>query len=242
MTSTTLAARTATRRAAETTAVDPDDLVHRNLSLVDAIARTAARDLPAHVDVDDLVAYGRVGLIEASRRYDPSYGVAFKTFAWCRIRGAIYNGLRQLTNYRGSSTADLLYQEQATDLLGQAALSRGVVTGGAGPDDLADLEEVVEGVAAAWVLAHGGDDTIDPSPGPEAAAVANDTAARLRACVADLPERERILIEACYFRHQTISDAGAELGLSKSWASRLHARALTHLNELAREAGLDDVA
>lgn len=242
MSSTTVAASAVRTARAETAPVDPDALVHQNLSLVDAIARTAAKDLPAHVDVEDLIAYGRIGLIEASRRFDASYGVAFKTFAWCRIRGAIYNGLRQLTGYRGASTADLLYDEHATDLLGQTAISRGGMTGGAGADDLDGLGDVVEGVAAAWVLAHGGADTVDPSARPDDDAIATDAASRIRACVAGLPEKERFLVEACYFRHQTISDAGAALGLSKSWASRLHARALAHLNELAREAGLDDVA
>jgi len=241
MSPTTVAASTARTARAGAAPVDPDALVHHNLSLVDAIARTAAKDLPAHVDVDDLIAYGRIGLVEASRRYDASYGVAFKTFAWCRIRGAIYNGLRQLTGYRGASTADLLYEEHATDLLGQTAITRGGVTGGAA-DDLDGLGDVVEGVAAAWVLAHGGADAIDPAARPDDDAIATDAAARIRACVSRLPEKERFLVEACYFRHQTISDAGAALGLSKSWASRLHARALAHLNELAREAGLDDVA
>ena len=60
-------------------------------------------------------------------------------------------------------------------------------------------------------------------------------AARVRQAVAALPEKERRLMELYYFADKNLEEAGAELGLSKSWACRLHARAV----ELLR-AAIDD--
>jgi RNA polymerase sigma factor for flagellar operon FliA len=62
-------------------------------------------------------------------------------------------------------------------------------------------------------------------------------AAKLRAALARLPERERLLLHAHYVDGKTLLDAGAELGMSKSWASRLHARAIDQLRELLAEPG-----
>ena len=66
---------------------------HRGL--VRALAIKVRTSLSRRLDVDDLVAYGSTGLVEAARRWDPGRGVAFKTFAYYRIRGAIFDGLRK---------------------------------------------------------------------------------------------------------------------------------------------------
>jgi RNA polymerase sigma factor (sigma-70 family) len=73
---------------------DADALAVAHVSLVYAIARRIRRGLPAQVDIDDLVAAGHVGLVEAAARFDPSKGVLFRTFAGYRIHGAIVDSLR----------------------------------------------------------------------------------------------------------------------------------------------------
>src|SRR5690606_9100026 len=49
---------------------------------------------------------------------------------------------------------------------------------------------------------------------------------RVRAAIERLPEKERRLLQGYYFENKTLEEAGAEIGQSKSWASRLHARAV----------------
>ena len=73
-----------------------DAIVCEHEPLVRAAVLSIARTLPWHVDADDLRAAGRVGLLAAVRRYDPARGVAFSTFAWARIRGAVVDELRRL--------------------------------------------------------------------------------------------------------------------------------------------------
>ena len=57
----------------------------------------------------------------------------------------------------------------------------------------------------------------------------------MRAAIAALPDRERTIVERHYYQDQTLLEAGAELGVTKSWASRLHARAVDMLREKLKD-------
>jgi len=61
---------------------------------VRSIAGKVKRTVAKEIEFEDLVEYGMIGLLEAADRYDPSHGANFMTFAYYRIRGAIYDGLR----------------------------------------------------------------------------------------------------------------------------------------------------
>ena len=76
-------------------ASDQDELVTQELSQVYYIASRIRERLPQHVELDDLVSAGVVGLIEAARSFDSSKNVQFRTFAKFRIRGAIFDSLRE---------------------------------------------------------------------------------------------------------------------------------------------------
>jgi RNA polymerase sigma factor for flagellar operon FliA len=67
---------------------------------------------------------------------------------------------------------------------------------------------------------------------PDEEAEENEERQRVRSALGKLPDKERRLMELYYFSDMNLEDAGAKLGLSKSWASRLHARAVNHLREV----------
>jgi RNA polymerase sigma factor for flagellar operon FliA len=73
-----------------------DQLVLDHLSLVKAIALRVHESLPVHVDLDDLVHAGVMGLFDAATKYDSHKEVAFKSYAKHRIKGSILDSLRQL--------------------------------------------------------------------------------------------------------------------------------------------------
>ena len=64
--------------------------------LVKYVAGRLGSGLPAHVEEEDLVSYGLLGLIGAIERYDPDRDVKFETYAIARIKGAIIDELRSL--------------------------------------------------------------------------------------------------------------------------------------------------
>jgi RNA polymerase sigma factor for flagellar operon FliA len=158
-------------------------LIETHLHLVQALARQVHTDVCDRLELDDLVAYGHHGLCDAARRFDPGQGVSFATYAWHRVRGAMLDGLREMT-------------EVDEEL----------------PDDVAELPD----------LGERADDL----------AAAADERRRLFRVLATLPDKERHFVEKHYFEDKTLIDAGRELGLSRSWASRLHARAVSRLREL----------
>ena len=88
-----------TKTAQSTTAAKiarRDRIVLEHLPLVKAIAVRVHENLPVHVDLDDLVHAGVLGLFDAASKFNPEKQVAFSSYAKHRIKGAILDSLRQL--------------------------------------------------------------------------------------------------------------------------------------------------
>ena len=226
-------------------ATDVKELIEKHLPLVQAIARKVKKTVGASIDFDDLVGYGSKGLVEAAERFDARHGVAFSTFAYYRIRGAMYDGLRTMGWYSRADYARYRAEERANEYLRNRADREGAARAeGAPPPSgpealLAEVNEILAGVATVHITSLEAAAAVpdETRPAPDAAVEGERMAARTRAAVARLPEKERRLMELYYFADKTLEEAGAELGLSKSWACRLHARAV----ELLREAIEGDV-
>ena len=84
------------RSAATRSHVDADRVFLLSQGLVRTIAWRIHCRVPYSVELDDLVAYGQIGLLEALQRFDKDRGMKFATFAWHRIRGAILDGLTKM--------------------------------------------------------------------------------------------------------------------------------------------------
>lgn len=216
-----------------------DRLVEEYVPFVRVIASRLRRTLGASVDVEDLVSYGFKGLIQAAERFDENHGVSFKTFSYYRIRGAMIDALRTHFWYTRGDYQRFRSQEQAHELLQHHADQE---LRAVGHDDQQDedaaaalgvLGDILSQLAAIHVTsleaaAQLPDDRIDAA---DAVVERGDESFRVRSAVASLPEKERRLIELYYFEDKTLEQAGAELGLSKSWTCRLHARAVRLLRD-----------
>ena len=223
-------------------------MVEGNLSFVRSIAAKVKEQLPREIEFDDLVAYGTQGLIEAADRYDPAHGTAFTTFSYYRIRGAIYDGLRGMGWLPRGEYAKHRFEERSNAYL-QNLSDREEGTAPADrdsadvEDDVKSIADALGGVAAIFVMALDAmpEEPIDTAPRPEQVVEEQQQRHVVREALASLPEKERRLLELYYFEDRSLLDAGQMLGLSKSWASRLHARAVTLLKEaLARGGALPD--
>ncbi len=219
---------------------DLKHLVEQHLSLVQAIARKVKKSVGASVDVDDLVGYGSKGLVEAAERFDPRHGVAFSTFAYYRIRGAMYDGLRSMGWYSRADYARYRAEERANEYLRSQADRDGAAKAEGAPVNrdpaavLTEVREILAGVATIHITSLEAAAAVpdETRPAPDLAVEGRRMAERVRRAVATLPDKERRLMELYYFADKNLEEAGAELGLSKSWACRLHARAV----ELLRSA------
>src|SRR5450756_3106421 len=88
--------RVSTRRRNTISTTVRDQIVLDHLKLVKAIAVRVHGNLPVHVDLDDLVHAGVLGLFDAANKYNADKQVAFSSYAKHRIKGAILDSLRQL--------------------------------------------------------------------------------------------------------------------------------------------------
>jgi RNA polymerase sigma factor for flagellar operon FliA len=216
--------------------IDKQRLVAEHLAFVKAIAARVKEQLPREIELDDLIAYGTQGLLEAAERYDDRHGAAFTTFAYYRVRGAIFDGLRGMGWLPRGEYARARFEERAAAYLANLAAreaNQGAQRAGL-EDEMRDLAEALGGVATVFIttltLKHG-ESLHDQAPQPYERLERREVERRIGQVLQTMPEKERRLIEMYYFEDKTLEEAGAVLGLSKSWASRLHARAIDLLRQ-----------
>ena len=225
-----------------------DPLVEQHLHLVHSIADGLKHRLGKTMEPGDIVGYGTQGLIEAAKKFDPKQGTAFKTFAYYRIRGAIFDGMRVMGWYSRADYAHFRAEERANAYLAEVAAresgEKAANLAGASPaksqdksEILEDIAQILNGVATVHIASMEAacDAPDDRFQAPDQAVLEAEGRERVRAALARLPEKERQLMELYYFADMNLQDAGRKLGLSKSWASRLHSRAVNHLREVLDE-------
>ncbi|MBJ6763102.1 sigma-70 family RNA polymerase sigma factor [Myxococcaceae bacterium JPH2] len=207
---------------------------------VRSLAATVRKQFSAQLELDELMAYGQIGLLEAAERFDAKVGANFLTFAHYRIKGAIFDGLRKMGVLRGADARTAYQGERAAAYLGnlsdreQGASNRGTSF----DDDVSDISNAVAGLALVFAAGQDGAEAagyVDESLPADQRMEAEQLKNRVRSAIEKLPEKERKLLQGYYFQGRTLEEAGAEIGQSKSWASRLHARAIDKLKELLTE-------
>lgn len=217
-------------------------LVEAHLDLTDRAARMVFPRVKQYVDFDELVALANAGLVEAAQRFEPDRGVPFRSFAWYRVQGAIVDGLRRATTLPRSVWAQLVALRAAAEYLEhRTERDAGAIRAGARPprgaDALAAAKNALSAIRTMYLTSleaardHGFDvpgEAVDPAEKLHVHRMAR----RLREALAALPERERALVTKHYWEGKNLLEAGAELGMSKSWASRLHAQAVEKLRAI----------
>jgi RNA polymerase sigma factor for flagellar operon FliA len=225
-----------------------DRLILTYAPLVKYVAGRLGSGLPAHVDENDLVSYGLLGLIGAIERFDPDRDIKFETYAIARIKGSIIDELRAMDWVPRSVRSRARDIERAIGEL-ERKLHRAPTDEeiadklGVSTDDLNDsLTEIGRSSIAAldelWtVSSSGGDqvaliDTIEDTEGPEPQTELKEA---LGEAIARLPEREKLVVTLYYYEELTLREIGEVLGVTESRVSQLHTKAILRLK--ARLAG-----
>jgi RNA polymerase sigma factor FliA len=226
-----------------------DHLIVSYSPLVKFIAGRVGAGLPASVDPGDLVSSGVFGLIDAIERFDPSQGVKFETFATPRIRGAIYDGLRQLDWVPRS------IRTRARDV--QRAISAFEVANGRSPTDpeladqlgleRAELDRWLTSIASTTVgpleraLDAGAEPVALSGEVPQVPSkVVEDKQVRelVRSEIGKLPDREKLVLSLYYDEGLTLAQIARVLGISESRVPQLHSKSVLHLRSRLEAAGV----
>ncbi len=207
--------------------------------MVEGIAGKLKGQLSLPCEMAELVNAGYQGLLEARSRYDASRGVAFRAFAYFRVRGAILDAVRKMTHAPPRVHARVKAAEAQDDLTESAALDRvsrkAIPT--RGEDALAQLDGILGVVAQAYVLSCVAScDERDDFEMPDEAASFRLDYAHVEEALHLLPDVERLVVQRLYFDDKKLDHVAAEIGASRSWVSRLHAKALTRLRTSLSDA------
>jgi len=211
-----------------------DTLILQHQDYVNALARGISKKLPKHVDFEDLVSLGQIGLITAAKQFEPGRGVAFTTFAYYRVRGAIFDGLRSMAGLPPpvrKAVARLDAENQTAET---------VVETTAGSDDPEFLAKQVSTaigrLGSIFLLAKSAEDGGGLEPAdtvtPADTAEAKESLEVVRRAVLQLPAEQRDLLRMLYFEDKSTTDIAKELGKNKSTISRRHADAIDALRNL----------
>ncbi|MFO0681138.1 MAG: sigma-70 family RNA polymerase sigma factor [Sandaracinus sp.] len=219
---------------------EDDRFIREHEGLVTSIAQRLRGEMELTLSMDDLKGWGFQGLVEARARFDASRGVQFSTFAYYRVRGAMIDGIRK-TGYVSRRAHELAKIAEAADAAAeQVAEGRATMTAAQRADaqqTAASIDEILARTTAAFVIEAVGQAERERAPGPDELVIAAESADRVRAAVDTLPEREAKVIRDFYFHGRVLDEIAADFGVSRSWVSRMHTRALGLLREtLERDA------
>jgi len=228
-----------------------DRIVLEHLPLVKAIAIRVHENLPVHVDVDDLVHAGILGLFDAASKYNPDKQVAFSSYAKHRIKGAILDSLRQLDwasrdmrrrhKQVEAATRDLASTLQRNPTEAEVAQKLGM-----DPERwrsmMLDLRNV--GLVSASTRSSENEDL--PAPDfpckPETHPDSICAREQLRGVLGDamkvLPERYQRVVSLYYTNEMTMKEIGGILGINESRVSQIHKASLEKMQVALEATGI----
>jgi RNA polymerase sigma factor for flagellar operon FliA len=215
----------------------PDELVLRHGELVKRIAYHVVSRLPAHIEVDDLIQAGMIGLLNAAQNFEPTKGANFETYAGIRIRGAMLDEARR-SNWTPRST----FRNAKQVSLAIRSIENRTGRDAKGPEiasalgvSLDEYHRMVESAASSRVLSYeqlAGDPERAsmlpdaPEDGPETVLEDDQFRDAMASAIAALPERERLVLSLYYDQELNLREIGEVLEVSESRVCQIHGQAV----------------
>jgi RNA polymerase sigma factor for flagellar operon FliA len=216
-------------RLYEQSSDDSEALVMQHLGLVKRVALHLKVRIPPFMELDELIQVGMIGLLEAARAFNPDKGVDFENFALSRVRGAILDEVRQLSYLPRSAVAFNKLESRATDALATElgrAPTQSELAEHLGDDidsfhkkrgNASRFETFSMEVVADEVLGIAD----ERSRQPEAIVEHADFMRAVTQAIADLPEREQLLMQLYYVEELNLKEIGEIVGVTESRVSQL---------------------
>ena len=221
--------------------LESDDLVSKHAALVKRIAYHLMSRLPPSVQADDLIQAGMIGLLEASRNYDASQGASFETYAGIRIRGAMLDEIRR-TDWTPRSVHRKARQvaEAVREIENQEGRdARDIEVAEKLGIELQEYHRILQDATGCRVFSIddagvNGDEpqqAVSAAPRNEPLDSLNksDFKSALALAIANLPERESLVMAMYYDEELNLREIGEVLGVSESRVCQIHGQALIRL-------------
>ncbi len=206
-----------------------EELVMAHLGLVKRVALHLKARIPAFMELDELIQVGMIGLLEASRAFDPVKGIEFENFAHSRVRGAMLDEVRRLSflprsavafNKEHNTTVHALAAElgrtptqaEIAEYMGKDLEEFHKERGKAKRFETYSMELVTEEV---MTIAD------DSSQQPEVIVEEAQFMDAVTDAISQLPEREQLVMQLYYVEEFNLKEIGETLGVSESRVSQI---------------------
>jgi RNA polymerase sigma factor for flagellar operon FliA len=230
---------------------EQEKVLLEHLPIVRFLARRIHERLPQHVEIEDLVSAGVVGLMDAFAKFDPAKKVQFRSYAQFRIRGAILDSLRTLDwsprelRRKGRAVEEAI--RVLTARAGRAPAENEIAAEmGLGLEEYQQLLGNLKGLEIGTLHMERNEDSGEeelayvpgrPEEDPLFRCLRGELEDRLAEAIVKLPDRERLVMTLYYYEEMTMREIGLALGVVESRVSQVHASAVVHLR-----AALKDLA
>jgi len=206
----------------------------QHLEWVERYVRRFLREFDiSQQEKDELVGIGYLGVVEAAERFDPSRGVPFEPYARIRVRGALLDGISKITGLSRSGSKKARALRALTEYREEDEIRRRAE--GSPEEKLAEVFQQAASAALVYRLslcAESGEELLgSDAETPEEVTSRQEMAILLKNGVAELPEKERLVIEEYYFHHRTFDEIGEKHSMSKGWISKVHRKAVVQLRD-----------
>ncbi|MGP8227128.1 MAG: FliA/WhiG family RNA polymerase sigma factor [Terracidiphilus sp.] len=222
---------------------EQEQVLLEHLPIVRFLARRIQERLPQHVDIEDMVSAGELGLMDAFSKFDPAKKVQFRSYAQFRIRGAILDSLRTLDwsprelRRKGRAVEEAI--RVLTARMGRAPNEAEVAVEMTMELEryqqlLGDLKGLEIGTLHLERNEDSGEEELAYVPGrpeedPLFRCLRGELEERLAEAIQKLPDRERLVMSLYYYEEMTMREIGLALGVVESRVSQVHASAVVHL-------------
>ncbi len=222
-----------------------DALVLEHLSIVRYVARSVYERVPRHIEMEDLISAGMVGLLDAAQKFKAGKQVQFKSYAQFRVRGAILDSLRVLDwsprdlRRKGREMAEAIrllatklgrtpMDTEIAEQMGMSLVTYQQMTGELNATEVGSLD-----------LEHtddSGETKLDflaapASENPLTMLLATEDRDLLVAAIQALPEKERLVLTLAYYEGLTLKEIGLTLGVVESRACQIKTSGLRRLRK-----------
>jgi RNA polymerase sigma factor for flagellar operon FliA len=232
-----------------------DQIVLDHLSLVKAIAIRVHESLPVHVDLDDLIHAGVMGLFDAVEKYDGTKSVVFHSYAKHRIKGAILDSLRQADwasrdLRRRQKQVDSVSRELATKLGRTAQETEVAAEMGIDMGRLRRMQMELRTIGVVSATPTNPDQDRDrlaefaatPDTQPDRMCERRQLQSTLATAIGTLPVRYQKVVTLYYTNDMTMKQIGDVLGVNESRVSQIHKLALKKMAVSLESVGIHSAA
>jgi RNA polymerase sigma factor FliA len=229
-----------------------DELIIGHLHLVTAVAAHVRRSVSVHIELDDLVHAGTIGLFDAASKYRAEKEVAFSTYAKHRIRGAILDSLRQLDwasrdmrkRYKQVETVtrELTLQLKREPTEAEVASAMGL-DARRWQSLMVDFRNMASATASQTRVERDDEKPLQEAPCtpaqyPDQVFARAEMRRKLQSVVQTLPERHQQVIKLYYENDLSMREIGNALGVNESRVSQIHKSALARMQSVLAGSGI----